>query len=85
MGSVNAAVLPLPVCASPMTSRPDRASGSASAWMGVGLVKLSRVHASTSSGHTPASAKVAGGGGAAAAPAAAAGVGGVALGVAGGS
>ena len=35
-GSTNAAVLPVPVCATPMTSRPDRITGMAFAWIGVG-------------------------------------------------
>src|SRR5215217_9529274 len=32
-----AAVLPLPVCASPTTSSPPRSSGNARAWIGVGV------------------------------------------------
>jgi hypothetical protein len=36
MGSANAAVLPVPVCALPMTSLPDRIRGMARNWMGVG-------------------------------------------------
>ena len=35
-GTRKAAVLPVPVCAWPMTSRPARASGIKAAWMGVG-------------------------------------------------
>src|SRR5438105_11850242 len=38
-GRTNAAVLPEPVCARPMTSRPERATGITSAWMGVGYSK----------------------------------------------
>ena len=38
MGSVNAAVFPVPVCARPMMSRPVRISGIASRWIGVGSV-----------------------------------------------
>jgi hypothetical protein len=34
-GSENAAVLPVPVCAAPMTSRPASTIGIALAWMGV--------------------------------------------------
>ena len=34
-GSVKAAVLPVPVWAAPITSRPDRTMGIALAWMGV--------------------------------------------------
>jgi hypothetical protein len=36
MGSANAAVLPVPVCALPMTSRPASTSGIERNWMGVG-------------------------------------------------
>jgi hypothetical protein len=35
-GSTNAAVLPVPVCAAPMTSRPPISAGIACAWIGVG-------------------------------------------------
>src|SRR5580692_244553 len=38
IGSANAAVLPVPVCALPMTSRPDMIRGMALNWMGVGSV-----------------------------------------------
>ncbi len=34
-GSENAAVLPVPVCAAPITSWPVSTTGMASAWMGV--------------------------------------------------
>jgi hypothetical protein len=37
IGSVKAAVLPVPVCAMPSTSRAFSASGMAPCWMGVGL------------------------------------------------
>ena len=37
-GSENAAVLPVPVCAAPMTSRPARTIGIAFAWIGVIVV-----------------------------------------------
>jgi hypothetical protein len=36
-GSPNASVLPLPVYACPMTSRPSSSGGMAAAWMGVGI------------------------------------------------
>ena len=38
MGRAKAAVLPVPVCAEPMTSLPSRMSGIAWTWMGVGSV-----------------------------------------------
>ena len=38
IGKVNPAVLPVPVCAQPSTSRPIRTNGIACAWMGVGVV-----------------------------------------------
>ena len=38
MGRPNAAVLPVPVCAWPITSRPSRSGGMACSWIGVGLV-----------------------------------------------
>ena len=48
IGSVNAAVLPVPVWARPMRSRPRRASGIASRWIGVGVVyPASRIAART--------------------------------------
>ena len=37
-GSEKAAVLPVPVCAAPMMSRPARTSGIALAWIGVIIV-----------------------------------------------
>ena len=36
MGNAKAAVLPVPVCAEPITSRPARICGIACAWIGVG-------------------------------------------------
>ena len=36
IGSTKAAVLPVPVCATPMMSRPSRMTGMALAWIGVG-------------------------------------------------
>ncbi len=41
IGSTNAAVFPLPVMAEARTSRPARAGGTASAWIGVGRAKPS--------------------------------------------
>ena len=38
IGSVNAAVLPVPVCAMPMRSLPARIGGMAADWIGVGSV-----------------------------------------------
>jgi hypothetical protein len=38
IGRVKAAVLPVPVWAIPSTSRPCRATGMASAWIGVAVV-----------------------------------------------
>src|SRR5262249_5598537 len=38
IGSTNAAVLPVPVCASPNTSQPCSTGGMACCWMGVGIV-----------------------------------------------
>ena len=38
IGSEKPAVLPVPVCAAPMTSRPAVTTGMAATWMGVGLV-----------------------------------------------
>ena len=38
IGSVKAAVFPVPVCAMPMRSCPARTSGTAADWMGVGSV-----------------------------------------------
>jgi hypothetical protein len=36
IGSPNAAVLPVPVCAWPITSRPCRSDGIACSWIGLG-------------------------------------------------
>src|SRR5690606_37427125 len=38
IGSVKAAVLPVPVWAAPMTSRPSKTTGMAWLWIGVGVV-----------------------------------------------
>src|SRR5215210_4404013 len=50
MGSRNAAVLPLPVMAQAITSRPSIAGGIASDWMGVGRTNPSSLTALTSAG-----------------------------------
>ena len=39
-GMPNANVLPEPVSATPITSRPERRKGQAADWMGVGFLKL---------------------------------------------
>jgi hypothetical protein len=66
MGSTNAAVFPEPVSASPMTSRPARARGMASRWIGVARVKPRFAQASHSSSRTPKSLNVLSGSSAAA-------------------
>ncbi len=38
MGSMKAAVFPVPVCADPIRSRPSSAMGIASCWTGVGSI-----------------------------------------------
>jgi hypothetical protein len=38
IGSEKLAVLPVPVCAAPITSRPASTTGIACAWIGVGVV-----------------------------------------------
>jgi hypothetical protein len=38
IGSANPAVLPVPVCAPPITSLPARMTGIACTWIGVGVV-----------------------------------------------
>ena len=50
IGSRNAAVLPVPVEAQPIRSRPARATGMASAWIGVGRVYPMSATASVSAG-----------------------------------
>ena len=45
IGSANAAVLPVPVCAMPTRSRPARTSGMASVWIGVGVEYCSSARA----------------------------------------
>ena len=71
MGMAKAPVLPEPVSASPITSRPASVAGRDSAWMREGAAHLSAAAASHSASHTPSEAKVTGGGGAAGALAAA--------------
>jgi len=58
MGSENAAVFPLPVCASPMMSLPSSAAGIASTWIPVGFLNPSWAHDLHSSGEMPREAKV---------------------------
>src|SRR6266581_1118521 len=50
IGSRNAAVFPLPVCAQAITSRPRRAGGMASAWIGVARTNPSSLIALTTAG-----------------------------------
>ena len=57
-GRPNAAVLPEPVSASPMMSRPCSAHGIASHWMGDGALKPSALHASQSGSASPSDANV---------------------------
>src|SRR5665811_1434623 len=45
IGSAKAAVLPVPVCAMPMTSRPCMARGMVWAWIGVGVTYFSSTSA----------------------------------------
>lgn len=49
MGRRKAAVLPVPVCAIPRRSRPDRMWGIACCWMGVGWVNRISSNASSTS------------------------------------
>mmetsp|Transcript_102027 Transcript_102027/g.283984 ORF Transcript_102027/g.283984 Transcript_102027/m.283984 type:complete len:234 (-) Transcript_102027:55-756(-) len=58
MGNAKAPVLPLPVSARPMMSRPCKAQGIASCWIFVGRAHLMSLHAWQSSSHTPREAKV---------------------------
>mmetsp|Transcript_29605 Transcript_29605/g.104291 ORF Transcript_29605/g.104291 Transcript_29605/m.104291 type:complete len:240 (+) Transcript_29605:922-1641(+) len=57
MGSANAPVLPDPVSARPMTSRPAMPCGMASRWMAVGLVHLRPMQASTRDACRPSAAQ----------------------------
>ncbi len=59
-GRVNAAVFPVPVCASPMTSRPLRINGMASAWIGVGVSYPASRTASSNSGARPSASNAVG-------------------------
>ncbi len=52
MGRRKAAVLPVPVAAVPMTSRPARAGGIAWAWIGVGCSNPARERAWRASGES---------------------------------
>lgn len=54
--------MPLPVWASPITSRPASTSGIALAWIGVGFLNCSARHASHSGSITPSSSNVSGSG-----------------------
>ena len=54
--------MPLPVLASPITSRPASTSGIALAWIGVGFLNCSARHASHSGSITPSSSNVSGSG-----------------------
>jgi hypothetical protein len=53
IGKLNAAVLPLPVCAKPIISRPSSAEGIDSTWIGVGFLNPRVVHDAHSSGIIP--------------------------------
>ncbi len=52
-GRPKAAVLPVPVCASPITSRPSRTTGMALSWIGVGLVMPSLISGRVTSAERP--------------------------------
>jgi hypothetical protein len=58
MGMPNASVLPEPVSALPVTSRPARASLSVRAWIGKGVVMLWARSAVTMASGTPRESKV---------------------------
>lgn len=53
MGSANAAVLPLPVCATPMTSRPASTAGMVPRCTSVGVVMPSPAHTRSSHSDRP--------------------------------
>src|SRR4051812_37924483 len=57
MGSTKAAVLPVPVCAIPMTSEPVMIFGMAADWMGVGSVYPASLRAESRRGSRPRAAK----------------------------
>src|SRR5690349_15365893 len=55
MGNAKAAVLPVPVCAVPIRSLPDKTMGKARNWIGVGSVKPIACVPRTTSGESPKS------------------------------
>ena len=57
IGRQNAAVLPVPVCAMPITSRPVRQTGIAAAWIGVGRSYFRTARSARISGPNPSSSK----------------------------
>src|SRR3546814_2262897 len=57
IGSVKEAVLPVPVCAQPSTSRPIRTYGIAFSWIGVGLVSPDVATAETTPSERPRAEK----------------------------
>src|SRR3712207_5925028 len=59
IGRPNAAVLPVPVCAWPMTSCPARSSGIACSWMGLGASYPTSSRAWRIAGESPSSVKLA--------------------------
>ena len=59
-GRAKAAVLPVPVCAWPIRSRPASRRGTARAWIGVGASKPRAAIARSSSGDSPSSSNVGG-------------------------
>ena len=58
IGRPKAAVLPVPVCATPSRSRPSSCAGIEAAWIGVGRCRPERASASMSGREIPRSAKV---------------------------
>ena len=56
IGSANAAVLPVPVCARPSTSRPDSSSGMVSVWIGVGVSNPDSTRVGSRRSATPSAA-----------------------------
>ena len=56
IGSANAAVLPVPVCARPRTSRPDSSSGMVSVWIGVGVSNPDSTRVGSRRSATPSAA-----------------------------
>src|SRR4051794_6687361 len=57
-GSPNAAVLPVPVCACPITSRPSSSGGIACSWIGLGVSYPTSLRACRRGSDSPSSAKV---------------------------